>query len=190
MNIYYENKGYEVPPKSSMDIHKNVQAFRLLYGDYVDKNGKIDISAILEFEYGNYDIKDIDEMPGIYGKTTKKGVIQLRKDVYEKALRGDGQSRSIIAHEFGHAFLHIDDEEAFAKEANSYTPIYKNSEWQANEFSGMLLLPPELLHLNENKSDREIMQIFGISNEMLAIRKNKQKRLWEQIKTLTAREHC
>ena len=190
-SVFYDNKGFEVEPMSNMDIYKKAQIFRLLYSDFIDPNGRIDICGILEFGYGNYEIKEDFELPGVYGKTLVDGTIQLRRGVYEKALKNDGHCRHIIAHEFGHAFLHIKNyQNSFAKEADVYTPTYKNSEWQSNEFSGLAMLPPEILDKHWNDSDNKIMEMFGVSHECLDVRRRKQQKLLTQIKTLAMLQHC
>jgi len=76
----------------------------------------------------------------------------LSAETYNHLERGDGRrARFSVAHEIGHAVLHgrrlvelahIDHaQRAMLRTDASDTPIYRDSEWQANAFAAALLVP-------------------------------------------------
>lgn len=64
--------------------------------------------------------------------------IMLRQDVYEGAWSNQGRHRFTAAHELGHYLLHRNV--GMARVREDHQPIYRDAEWQADEFAGGLLM--------------------------------------------------
>jgi Zn-dependent peptidase ImmA (M78 family) len=64
--------------------------------------------------------------------------IIIREDIYEQACDNVGIARFSMAHEFGHLVLH--GGAGMARRVAVTTPLYCNSEWQADSFAGELLV--------------------------------------------------
>jgi transcriptional regulator with XRE-family HTH domain len=69
--------------------------------------------------------------------------ICLREDVYENACKGQPRARFTACHELGHYLMHR--EIGLARVRNIDEKIYRDSEWQADEFAGALLMPRSLV---------------------------------------------
>lgn len=93
-------------------------------------------------------------------------------------LRNGGRARFSVCHEIGHAVLHadrlvqitrIDHDRRAMLRAESTTPAYASSEWQANAFAAAFLVPGEgLLYLE--KQDRltvlAVQRMYRVSAAM------------------------
>jgi IrrE N-terminal-like domain len=91
------------------------------------------------------------EMPGDSGLTTYDGsaiVVKIPRHIRYKAFMGDGYARYTIAHELGHAALHLDKlmegaslPRRWAGNATpSWIPKFKSAEHQAMVFAAALLI--------------------------------------------------
>ncbi len=114
----------------------------------------IPIEAIVEFMMGI----DIVPMPGLQSSFDVVAFISadkttIRVDDYVYTHR-ETRYRFSLAHEVGHWFLHADQWRDFTfdsvqtwKEQSQQFPDkeYGILEWQANEFAGLILVPPEEL---------------------------------------------
>ena len=110
--------------------------------------------------------------PGVEGMTfPDQGEIYIREDVYLKALNEDGRSRFSIAHELGHLFLHHGI--GLARRTSEDTPIYCNSEWQADTFAGELLV--DFTQVEPGSSVQGLMSRFGVSHEA-------GRAMWSQLR--------
>lgn len=107
------------------------------------------------------EICDRGEMEDNHGLTIpSQKIIKIRDDVYARAEQGVPRDRFTLAHELGHYILHSD--EGFARRiADSSTPAFRKSEWQANAFAGELLVDSR--HVRPNMSVEEIAELFGVS---------------------------
>jgi len=106
------------------------------------------LPATLEDEF-NFEICTVEELGSCEGLTTPdENLIQIREDVYDKAVTGDGRARFTIAHELGHFFLHISSSLSFHRNDKDDIPTYMDPEWQANKFATELLIPRDLLLSN------------------------------------------
>ncbi|GIP57929.1 ImmA/IrrE family metallo-endopeptidase [Paenibacillus woosongensis] len=116
----------------------------------------------------NYEIKTVEEMGACYGITyPEENRIDLREDVYERAVKDVPRDRFTIAHEIAHYLLHTPKTVAFARANGSEKlPAYLDPEWQANAFAGELLAPP---HLIKEMSLSEIEASCGVSRMVAEI---------------------
>jgi transcriptional regulator with XRE-family HTH domain len=80
-----------------------------------------------------------------------KQCIMLRQDVYEAAWDGQGRARFTVAHELGHFLMHR--ELTMARVREDHHPIYRDAEWQADEFAGGLLMSARHLRSFANADD-------------------------------------
>ena len=113
-------------------------------------------------------------MEDMYGNTnTGTNVMKIRRDVYERAIKGVPRDRFTLCHELGHYLLHQPE---FISYARGDVPRYRDPEWQANTFAGELMAPYGLV---KNFSIEDIMGKCGMSRQAATIqyyeyRKNNQ----------------
>lgn len=119
----------------------------------------------------NYEILPVDEMGSCYGITyPEKHLIELREDVYDRAVAGIARDRFTVAHEIAHYLLHTPKTVAFARtNANEKVPAYLDPEWQANAFAGELLAPPDLI---KGLTCTEVVTLCGVSRKVAEIQLN------------------
>ena len=90
------------------------------------------------------EIVDVAEMnrrfgPDTHGMTYPDELHMIvREDVYLGACQHEALPRFSLAHELGHLLMHAGG--GMARRVAMTTPIYANSEWQADAFAGELLV--------------------------------------------------
>lgn len=115
----------------------------------------------------NYEIVEPWEMEDMYGNTnTVTNVMKIRRDVYERAVKGMPRDRFTLCHELGHYLLH---QPQFMSYARGEIPRYMQPEWQANTFAGELMAPYDLV---KNMTIEEIMENCGMSRQAATIQYN------------------
>ena len=110
-----------------------------------------------------FEVVPIHELNGKHGVTyPSKNLIQIREDVYLRAVKGEGRDRFTIAHEVGHLFMHEDDSIALCRLApDEKLKPYENPEWQADAFSGELLASSYLIR---GMTEYEVQVKCGVSS--------------------------
>ena len=188
--IIQRKKGFEVTPRGRVEIEKLAEKVRLYAQTkgYVTHSGYLDVIRLMEEggmfsnqENGNYlEVVDDNELPGAFAQTLPNGIIRVRESIYNKAIDGNGHARFTIAHEIGHFIMHR-KQIHMARKANDNTKIYCDSEWQADEFAGRLLVPTNeirqysnALYSNLYVAD-EIAERYGVSAICAEIRLRKCK---------------
>lgn len=171
MNDYQNaySDGFIVTPRSKAKIDSISKAVRMLLPDCVDTHGAFDVVAAVErFNDGqSFSIVDDQDLPAqVYALTDSNGCVSIKQSVYDAASYGDPRHRFTLAHELGHAIMHK-GQIGFARAAREDTKIYKNSEWQANEFAGRLLMPDESLRRYQSYGITWLCETFGISKQCL-----------------------
>lgn len=125
------------------------------------------VENVLPNFYENYsfEIVDTDVLGNKHGETYPDlNLIQIRSDVYIRAINGYGRDRMTIAHEIGHLLLHKGlNIQNIDINSNDFTAY---SEWEANVFAGELLASSYLI---KNMTVEEISQKCMISKEAAAI---------------------
>jgi len=87
--------------------------------------------------------------------------IQIRQDVYDRAVSGSGRDRLTMAHELGHLLFHERQNISYARmEDDSNIVTFRNPEWQADAFGGELLIPHNLI---QGMSVEEVMEACKVS---------------------------
>lgn len=174
-------QGYRVFPRSIKNIRKianNIRKTLDIKKPYVKIVRILDILAdagIIELEILQNDCLPSSEWGQtklIKNSSMEKPLITLKEDVYNKADLGDGFHRFTIAHELGHAFLHIQD----LKLSRSTNHIqkqewYMDSEWQANVFAAELLADVNYIKISETIDC--IADKFGITRRAAEVRFDK-----------------
>lgn len=137
-------------------------------------------------EFFEFDLEDItgvspdyNDLPyGIFGVTDSNEKIAT----ISKALVEDPESknfaRSTIAHECGHAVLHVEEfrrKQALLKsfqqkgDVQLYrkqdVPTYRNPEWQAHRFAGALLMPSKTVQtaIKNGMNEMDMVEIYEVS---------------------------
>ncbi len=98
--------------------------------------------------------------------------IMLREDVYELAWRGHGRARYTACHELAHFLMHRQVVMARARE--DHQPIYRDAEWQADEFAGRLLMSSR--HLGSFADAGDAAKQCGMSPEAARVMMNKYQK--------------
>jgi len=135
-------EGYVVPPLSKEEIKEYAKP----YLDFWNRNdlGRFNPLLFLDTLYTLIDkdfslvSKSKDQMGSLLGLATPaKNLIEIREDVYYRALEGSHEAQLVIAHEFGHFCMHQNIR--FPKLADESTPNEQSAEWQANYFADVLM---------------------------------------------------
>ncbi len=127
----------------------------------------------IDSEY-NFMVNPTKEMPDKYAcYNAFNNTMEVREDVYQMAICGDGRHRFTIAHELGHYFLHKDGVKLCRIEENAKMVSYIDPEWQANTFASALLMPPRLI---KGLSAFEISKLCQTSAQAAQIAFNKVKK--------------
>ena len=139
--------GFVVQPLSRADIRERTDQVRDALGIRTPRFPILDvIEWVLPEIWPDFafEIIEPDEMrerfgPDTHGMTFPDELNMLiRRDVYEGAYRDLPLPRFSLTHEFGHLLMH--GGVGMARRVALATPIYANSEWQADTFAGELLV--------------------------------------------------
>lgn len=149
-----------VEPMSRERIRQLTKKFRNIFG--LEEVLNFPILQFIEWilpELGlDFEVVPVDELGNAYGVThTKKGVMSIREDVYNRAVNGSARDRFTLCHELGHFLLYTPERVNFAR---GEVPTYMDPEWQANVFAGELMAPYELV---KDMSIAEIAEKCGMS---------------------------
>jgi Zn-dependent peptidase ImmA (M78 family) len=132
------------------------------------------VEGILENEKNAFRIEAVShrEMGSAEGATCQTGkVIMLRDDVLLAACRDEPRARFTVIHELAHWFLHTGEDAPLARMMpNSNLPLYRQSEWQANQFAGALLMPAKYFDASDLVNIEGVMKRHGVSHGAAQIR--------------------
>jgi Zn-dependent peptidase ImmA (M78 family) len=116
-----------------------------------------------------FDVQAADFMGDRMGAVDPlSGAFFVRIDCYEGAFANNPRDRFTIAHEVGHALMHVGTLNRTSDRQADKLPAYLDPEWQANFFAGALLMSQHLVVACT--SLEEIMHKFGVSRECAAVR--------------------
>lgn len=112
-----------------------------------------------------FEIVEPHEMQDTYGMTnTGRNIMNIRSDVYDRAVQGNPRDRFTLCHELGHYLLHQPESISYAR---GEIPAYRNPEWQANTFAAELMAP---MNMVKDMTIEEIMEECGLSRQSATIR--------------------
>ena len=107
-------------PLSRKDIRKTAELIRKIDGSENDMF--FDIVRFLEIKLPsidsnfNFRVLPQDEMGECHGITyPDRNEIQIRQDVYDRAIAGSGRDRLTLAHELGHLLFHEKQNISYAR---------------------------------------------------------------------------
>jgi Zn-dependent peptidase ImmA (M78 family) len=116
-----------------------------------------------------FDVRDDDFMGDRMGAVDPmSGAFFVRIDCYEGAIVNNPRDRFTVAHEVGHALMHIGTLNRSNRHFSTKLPAYVDPEWQANYFAGALLMPRHLM--SQCTSLDQVMNTFGVSRECASVR--------------------
>ncbi len=143
-------RGIVVQPITTLRLRQFAEKVRDVFIDI--SQVEFPIMNVLEFRlqkiFPDYvlDVQDAEVMGDDEGRVLAgSNTIIFRTDVYEGACNGNRRDRFTACHELAHFLMHRDVKLARARDDND--KIYVDSEWQADEFAGTLLMSPRHLHL-------------------------------------------
>jgi len=119
----------------------------------------------------NYDFEVVDSLPdGNEARAFPDGapplsegpLIQVLSSVYDKAAAGQGRARMTVLHECGHVLLHANLTPQHGRGGRDLK-AFENSEWQANQFAGELLMPVESMYTPGSLDDYVVR--MGVSRQ-------------------------
>ncbi|UMM63078.1 ImmA/IrrE family metallo-endopeptidase [Aristophania vespae] len=167
------NKGFNVSPRSWSKIREEALRLRKCFALDLDK--PFPVTKFLGILYDDLDLLQVE----IIEKDKRTAAIEafipidgsspprmlIREDVYDKACNGEGRARFTIAHELGHLFLHVYDQESYIMARTNQSvgniPPYCDSELQANQFAAEILMPVGGIWIGDTEAD--LMERFGVS---------------------------
>jgi IrrE N-terminal-like domain len=167
---------FEAPPRSGNSIEGFADAIRKALGLY-----EIPFFPVVEFlEFGlprvvpgmYYDVQSKLLLGGREGAVDPiKRAVYIREDVYDAAVRHERRARFTVAHEIGHALLHVGTLNRVLPRQS--IPTFRQPEWQANRFAAALLMPRHLVAQYESLP--EISVTFGVSEHAASVRARELK---------------
>lgn len=144
------SNGFKVRPLSTETISSTANEIRNQL--HPSTSHFIDIVRVLEINLPllipdfEFEICTVDELGSDHGRTYPDQMrIEIREDIYEGAIWGQGRDRFTLAHELGHLVLHQDVPFTHNTTNSLNMKIYENSEWQADIFASAFLMPDELI---------------------------------------------
>lgn len=174
MSCSAHRNGFAVSPRRKSDIYDLAARFRAPFRPLMKGGDKLPIDLVYEllpeFLPGfRLEVCERHEMGDDHGQTDPSDrLIKLRIDVYDGMCRGSGRDRFTAAHELGHLMLHGQVPVYSRAGWGSTTPIYMNSEWQADNFASALLI--DELILPSCRTVDEVQSRFGVSAAAAAAR--------------------
>jgi hypothetical protein len=121
-----------------------------------------------------FEVVEDHEMVGMEGATWPDQLrMRFPNSVYEAAARNEHRARFTMAHEIGHLMLHGGIPFARGVAQGEMIEPFRDSEWQADEFAGALLMPVELI--KPMRSITEIMDRCLVSQQAAVCRLGKLK---------------
>ncbi|HAU2264253.1 TPA: ImmA/IrrE family metallo-endopeptidase [Legionella pneumophila] len=144
------SNGFKVPPLSTETIYSTANKIRKCLhpstSHFIDIVRVLEINLPLLIPEFVFEVCSVDELGSDHGRTYPDQMrIQIREDVYERAILEQGRDRFTLAHELGHLVLHPDVPFNHNTTNSLNIKIYENSEWQADTFASAFLMPDELI---------------------------------------------
>jgi len=183
-------RGYKVAPMGKRDVEEKAAGVRVA----MDLDPLLPLPGVELFErvrryhvqVGNepipltYGVEEEIEQNALacatYDAENKEIALVLSAASYAELERGHGRARFSVAHELGHAALHADKlvqltkldhhRRAMMRSDTAATPVYRDSEWQANAFAGAILMPApglEWLYLRGRLSVKDLSAMYKVS---------------------------
>jgi Zn-dependent peptidase ImmA (M78 family) len=156
---------FEAPPRSGEDIENLADAIRHAVG--LENAPYFPVVEFLEFGLAEvvdgmfYDVQSADLLGGREGAVDPvKRALYIREDVYAAVTNHDRRARFTVAHEIGHAVMHVGTLNRVLPR-QQVIPPFCQPEWQANRFAAALLMPRHLAAMFGSVT--EISVKFGVS---------------------------
>jgi len=173
-----------VKPRSRDDIEKRTESYLSQYNpEHLKKPGKLHVENLIDLSLSRSHGTKILLVDHLEDKVLARyypqdNAIIFTEESWNRLCEGHGWERFTGCHEFAHVVLHGDE----LREKGLYlqrtgvenSKIYRNSEWQADNGAGALLMPrktiiPLIQELNrEGENNREclsdiIAEVYGVT---------------------------
>ena len=159
-------KGVRVSPTSRATLRDTAQTIRRALK--LENKAYFPVVEFLEVmqqtvEDFDFQIVTDDELPkGMFANYNPvTGIVSIKEKYYNMACTGNGFARWTLLHECLHHILHRNQMAALSRQDNEPHKPYEDSEWQADALACELLMPMGML--NENMSEKEVAETFGVS---------------------------
>lgn len=155
-------------PLSRKVIRKTAELIRQIDGSENDMF--FDIVRFLEIKLPSIDpnfnfcVLPQNEMGECHGVTyPDRDEIQIRQDVYDRAIAGSGRDRLTLAHELGHLLFHEKQNISYARiDDDTKIVAFRDPEWQADAFGGEVLMLKDVI---EGHNVEEVMKLCKVSEK-------------------------
>lgn len=178
----YKLQGYLVNPLSIDKIREvAMHATGILRLPETPVNLSFFLESLVRLDI-TFDVIDSLEMPGLLSHSEaccipEMRTIYLTTETYNRACVNDPRARFTIFHELGHFFLVHNRKFHRDHNVRKIEPKpYLDSEWQANQFAGEILMPLYIIQREGLKSFYEIEWRFGVSASAALTRYNQLKK--------------
>ncbi len=159
-----------VPPLKTIEIRNVAQTLRDEFGIYDQPFPIVEAYEwMVAKDTFEFEILENDKMPHDYGLYIPHlNLIQIRQEIYDKAMKDDGFARSTMAHELGHWALKHGQDISFASSAKPQPSVTcTDPEWQAKKYSQELLIDTRLL--STHISPKAIEKRFKVTFQMAEV---------------------
>lgn len=174
-----------VAPLSRADIEQHATiVIRRFQPRLLTKPGRFPVLKLFDFlgdEYGlDPGVEELSD--GVEGMTFPDGRVLLSEETYRGAHVGTGRPRFTVAHECYHGIKHreqirrvLSDTGELVVYRRQIVKPFRDPEWQANAFSGAVLMPAAMVRLLAAGEHRLLLPLrmaeeFGVSHQAAEVR--------------------
>jgi hypothetical protein len=152
------NDDFSVDPLSDLDVRENANRLRRFLGwadaeriDVIALEQVTEIWTVQGVKPFRIEVVADADLPSDSGRTSYDGaglLVQIPRHIRHDAFMGDGYARYTVAHELGHAVLHLDKliqgaampRRRIGNATSNWVPKFKSAEHQAMVFGGAFLI--------------------------------------------------
>jgi hypothetical protein len=193
---------FSMPPVSKAILITLAEAFLdELAPEMLEAPCQLDLVRLIETDLQTSGIHvqpaSVEELGDNLAVTDPSGMtdinILLREDLWDELYQGGrraNRARATVAHELGHAILHVPiirrrrssphSRHLLARVASGSVPTYMSSEWQAWMLGGCILAPLRTLKTVQHLDPWTLAQTYGMSPAMMKAHLKRLRMLWAE----------
>jgi len=174
-----------VAPLSRADIERDATfVIRRFQAGLLNRPGRFPVLKLFDALRDEYQLDPgVEQLSdGVEGMTFPDGRVLLSEETYRGAHSGIGRPRFTVPHECYHGIRHreqirraLTDTGELVVYRRQIIKPFRDPEWQANAFSGALLMPAQMVRLLADKEHRLLLpatmaEEFGVSIQAAEVR--------------------